>query len=107
MDDKIRFKLMLQGKEDGGLLEFWSDSRGDLAGIKEGECADTAEYILGGRNSNYEIHNGYAIGSDKFHKLGEQVSHGRLVEILAGAIEGKYYDPDHKKYLLKGDLTNE
>jgi len=106
MDNKIEFKLALQGKDDGGYLEFWSNSRGDLAGIKEGDCADTAEYILGGRNDSYKVYDDYAICTDKFYKLGEQVSHGKLIEILAGAVEGKYYDPDHKQYLRKGDLTN-
>ncbi len=106
MDDKTVFKLKLQGKEDGGYLEFWSNSRGDLAGIKEGKDADTAEYILGWRNDEYGVSDGYAINADKFYKLGEQVSHAKLIEILAGAHEGKYYDPDHKRYMTKGALTN-
>lgn len=93
MDDKTKFKLTLQGKEDHGYLEYWSNSRGDLAGIKEGDCVNTAEYVLGGRNENYELHDDYAVLADGFYTLGEQVSHGRLIEILAGAVEGKYYDP--------------
>ena len=102
MDDKTKFLLKLKGKEDCGFLEFWAIAYDDLAGIMEGETADDAEYVLGGRDGVYEIYDDYAVGNNKFYKLGEKVTHRKLIEILAGAVPGKYYDPNYKNYLADG-----
>ena len=98
MDEKDVFKLNLQGYDFGGHLEYWSVYEGDMAAIKEGANADSAEYTLLGRQWGYEIMESgddrYVLKGEYFFTLGEEVSHPRLVDILAGKVEGKYHDPD-------------
>ncbi len=108
MDEKDVFKLNLQGYEFGGYLEYWSIYHGDMAAIKEGASADEAEYTLLGRSWGYEIHESgddrYVLGGDNFFTLGEEVTHSRLIDILAGREKGKYYDPE---FAAKDDILRQ
>lgn len=102
MDKKARFKLILEGKLDCGYLEFWSISEGDLAGIYEGESPSTASYVVGARYGKFEIIDDYAVSATAFYTLGEQVTHSKLVDIVGGKVEGKYYDPEFATYKVSG-----
>jgi len=94
MDDRTRFKFVLQGKTDRGYLEFWCLSFGDLAGIIQGVDADSAAYVVGGRDGKFELIEDYAVGKEVFYTLGKEVSHKELIDILAGKVDGKYHDPE-------------
>lgn len=101
MDKKTKFKLELQGKEDRGYLEYWSVDNGDLTGIKEGDCYKTAQYVLGGRDGKFTVYDDYAVSEHSYYTLGEETCHSRLVDIVAGKVEGKYYDPE---FAAKDDI---
>ncbi len=101
MDKKTQFKLELQGKEDRGHLEFWTVDNGDLSGIKGAECPETAQYILGGRDGKFKIYEDYAVAEYAYYTLGEETSHARIIDIIAGKVQGKYYDPE---FAAKDDI---
>lgn len=102
MDDKTHFLLRLKGKDYCGRLEYWAIDMRDLAGIMEGESTAAAKYVVGGRDGRFEIIEDYAVGKNKYYTLGEQVTHKTLVDIIAGKVEGRYYDPDQTTYKLDG-----
>ena len=102
IDGRTEFKLRLQGKDDCGHLEYWCLSHGDLAGIIQGIDADAAAYVVGGRDGKFEIVENYAVGSEKYYTLGEEVTHSKLIDIISGKVEGKYHDPEFKAYKLDG-----
>ena len=94
MDKKTKFKLELEGKKYRGHLEFWSMYNGDLSGIKEGDCYKTAQYVLGGRDGKFKIYEDYAVADGAYYTLGEETTHSKIVDIISGKVEGKYYDPE-------------
>ena len=104
VDKKTEFVLSLQGKKFLGHLDFWATDERDLAGILEPETEhpESAKYVVGGREGKFEIIEDYAVGDGKYYTLGEQVTHSKLVNILAGKVEGKYYDPDFTAYKVDG-----
>jgi hypothetical protein len=89
MDKKAQFKLKLEGKEYRGHLEFWTIDNGDLSGIREGACNQTAQYVLGGRDGKFKVYEDYAVADSVYYTLGEKTTHSRIVDIVAGKIEGR------------------
>ncbi len=80
VDSRYQFMLSLQGKRNGGHMDYWSIMEGELSGLIKGH------YILIARNWGYDIvDNEYVVTPQEYFTLGRKRTHKEMVKLYSDA----------------------